>query len=260
MDKQIAIITVAGVSSRFNQGIADEAKQLKAVYYESDPSQTLLFHMIRKCDFADKIVIVGGYKYKDLCDYVSSIKEEDLRSKIVLVYNDHFSDLPTGYSLYCGIKEALKYNDTGIKGIVFAEGDLDVDDDAFRCVAASEKSVLTYNHDVIRSNKAVVLYQDAEGKYRYAFNSAHGLLKIEEPFSCIYNSGQIWKFNDVAKLQRATEKYLKNDVSDGTNLKIIEYYAEQLEPEEVDIIGFSRWVNCNTREDYKMILKGWLSE
>jgi len=260
MDMQIAIITVAGVSSRFNQGIKEEDKQLKAVYSEADPSQTLLSHMIKKCSFADRIIIVGGYKYEDLCSYISEHIPESVRGKIVTVYNDHFSDLPTGYSLYCGIKEALKYKDEGIKGILFAEGDLDVDDEAFSRIAGSEKTVLTYNRDVIRSNKAVVLYQNADGRYRYAFNSDHGFLKIEEAFSCLYNSGQIWRFHDAEKLQSATERYLKNDVADGTNLKIIEYYAEELDPAEVDIIGFNRWVNCNTREDYRMILKGWLSE
>ena len=257
---QIAIITVAGVSSRFNQGIKEEEKQLKAIYSEADPSQTLLSHMIKRCGFADKIIIVGGYKYEDLCGYIENQMPEAVRSKIITVYNDHFSDLPTGYSLYCGIKEAFKFKDAGIKGIVFAEGDLDVDDEAFSCVAGSEKTVLTYNHDVIRSNKAVVLYQNADGKYRYAFNSSHGFLKIEEAFSCLYNSGQIWRFHDAEKLQSAVDKYLEKDVADGTNLKIIEYYAEELDPEDVDIIGFNRWVNCNTREDYRMILKGWLSE
>jgi len=257
---QIAIITVAGISSRFNQGIEECGKKLKAIYYEEDPSHTLLFHMIKKCSFADKIIIVGGYKYEDLCSYIEKYIPESVRSRIITVFNDHYSDLPTGYSLYCGIAEAMKYKDAGIKGIVFAEGDLDVDDEGFGAVAGSEKTVFTYNHDVIRSNKAVVLYQNADGEYRYAFNSNHGLLKLEEAFSCIYNSGQIWRFHDVGKLQSAVEKYLKNDVETGTNLRIIEYYAEGLDPNDVSIIGFNRWVNCNTREDFGDILKGWLSE
>lgn len=257
---QIAIITVAGVSSRFNQGIKESEKQLKAIYHEEDPSHTLLFHMIKKCGFADRIIVVGGYKYEDLCSYIEKHIPESVRGRITTVYNEHFSDLPTGYSLYCGIAEAMKYKAEGIKGILFAEGDLDVDDEGFRAVAGSEKTVFTYNHEVIRSNKAVVLYQNANGTYRYCFNSSHGLLKIEEAFSCLYNSGQIWRFHDAGKLQSAVEKFLDNDVATGTNLRIIEYYAEELEPEDVEIIGFNRWVNCNTREDFRVILKGWVSE
>ena len=64
-----AIITVAGISSRFNEGIPEAEKTLKAIFYEKEKTQTLLNHLLLKCSFADRIIIVGGYKFDDLKEY-----------------------------------------------------------------------------------------------------------------------------------------------------------------------------------------------
>ena len=252
---KIAIITVAGISSRFNKGIPEAEHVLKAVYYREDMRETLLYHLLVKCAFADRIVVVGGYRFVDLERYCDALEkhqgEPDIQGRLILVRNDHYEDLASGYSLYLGIDEALK---SGATEILFAEGDLDVDDDSFRHVVRSENSVLTYNREPVYANKAVVLYQNAEGKYRYAFNSAHGLLSIDEPFSCLLNSGQIWKFTDIDALRKANEAFY-NEQKDGTNLYIIRKYLDAGVP--CSLVGLERWTNCNTREDYETIAEVW---
>ena len=123
---KLAIITVAGISSRFNKDIPEDEKILKCIYYENDPKNTLLYQMATKLEEYEKIVVVGGYKYSDLEDYISAVLPEGLSQKILLVYNDHYDDLSSGYSLYLGIKEALE-NFSDIDEILFVEGDLDID-------------------------------------------------------------------------------------------------------------------------------------
>ena len=250
---KIAIITIAGISSRFNEGITENEKKLKAVYYEGDKKDTLLYHLLLKCAYADKIILVGGYKYEDLKDYCN-VLEDDIMEKIEIVYNPHYEDLGSGYSLYLGIEEACKNMPDEI---LFVEGDLDIDNESFQNVVNNRKSVLTYTYEPIYANKAVVLYKDADDRYRYAFNSSHGLLSIDSPFSCILNSGQTWKFTDIDKLKEANELFYERSKSD-TNLKIIQSYLDS--GVDVDIIPLNRWTNCNTRSDYKKILSYWEDE
>ena len=140
--------------------------------------------------------------------------------------------------------------------VLFVEGDLDVDKESFDRVKESDKNVLTYNHDPIYANKAVVLYRDGDGCYRYAFNSDHGLLKINDPFSCILNSGQIWKFKDMEVLKKAAEDYFQEEKK-GTNLAIIQRYVDMTDQEAFEVLPLIRWTNCNTREDYRKILSFW---
>ena len=72
---KISIITVAGVSSRFNKDIPEENKILKCLYYEENPQNTLIYQMLKKLDYCDRIIIVGGYKYSDLEEYVEQMME-----------------------------------------------------------------------------------------------------------------------------------------------------------------------------------------
>ncbi len=248
-----AIITVAGISSRFNEGIPEQNKELKAIYPKEDREATLLHHLLEKCSFADRIAVVGGYKFDELKAYCEEL-EPEYRNKITLVENTHYSDLASGYSLYLGLAEVLRED---VSEVLFIEGDLDVDDASFHAVVSAEKSVLTYTFEPIYANKAVVLYQNADGEYRYAFNSSHGLLSIDEPFSCILNSGQTWKFTDAGALRKANERFFAEDKG-GTNLIIVRNYLE-LAP-EVELVGLHRWTNCNTREDYRKIRKYWEDE
>lgn len=253
---KIVIIGVAGISSRFNRDIPEEEKVLKCLYYEKNPSDTLIYRMLEKVGYADGIVIVGGYRYDDLADYINSNVSKELQNKIITVYNDHFSDLSSGYSLYLGIKEAFE-NFTDIDEILFVEGDLDIDGESFNKVISCDKNVLTFNREPIYSNKAVVLYQDENDEYHYLFNSDHGLLSLDEPFKAIFNSGQTWKFKDMNLLKIANDNFYENIIED-TNLGIIQKYFDLVENnDEIEIIGLNHWVNCNTREDYKLIKNYW---
>lgn len=251
-----AIITVAGISSRFNKDIAEENKILKCLYYEESSQNTLIYRMLQKVDYTDKIVIVGGYKYDDLLEYIEKHVPQNLKNKILTVYNDHYSDLSSGYSLYLGIKEVLD-NFTDVDEVLFVEGDLDIDNESFKNVVESENDVLTYNYEPIYSNKAVVLYQNGDDEYHYLFNSDHGLLSLDESFKAIFNSGQTWKFKDMNLLKIANDNFYENIIED-TNLGIIQKYFDLVEnASNIDIIGLKHWVNCNTREDYKFIKNYW---
>ena len=253
---KIVIIGVAGVSSRFNKDIPEDDKILKCLYFEKNPHNTLIYRMLEKVSYADRIIVVGGYKYDDLVSYINNNVSKDLQNKIITVYNDHFSDLSSGYSLYLGIKEALD-NFTDIDEVLFVEGDLDIDTESFNKVIYSDKNVLTFNHEPIYSNKAVVLYQNENDEYHYLFNSDHGLLSLDEPFKAIFNSGQTWKFTDMNLLKIANDNFYENIIED-TNLGIIQKYFDLVENnDEIEIIGLKHWVNCNTRDDYKFIKDYW---
>ena len=59
------IITVAGMSSRFNKDTEEDV--LKCLYYEGTPANSLLSIQVHKCfDLVEEIIVVGGYKYDDL--------------------------------------------------------------------------------------------------------------------------------------------------------------------------------------------------
>ena len=245
-----AIITVAGISSRFNEGVPEDKKELKAIYTEGNEKDTLLYHLLLKCSFADKIIIVGGYKFEDLKKYCGGI-EDNLREKIELVHNEHYGDLASGYSLYLGLQKVFEFNP---EEILFVEGDLDFDDESFIKIAKSEKSVLTFTYEPIYANKAVVLYKDDKEQYRYAFNSNHGLLTINSPFSCIFNSGQTWKFTDMSALKEANNAFFA-ETKGGTNLRIVQNYLDA--GIEVELIPLKRWTNCNTKADFRRIVSYW---
>ena len=247
-----AIITAAGISSRFNEGIPEEEQKHKCIYYEKNMKDTLLARLLEKCFYADKIIVVGGSRYEDMQAYCQALPGM-IKNKLILTYNSHYADLASGYSLYVGLKELFeRYDD--VEEVLFSEGDLDVDRMSFEKIVKSEKDVLTYSHEPIYADKAVVLYRDGKGNFRYAFNSEHKLLFIEQPFSCILNSGQIWKFRSADLLQRAAEKFYRENKTE-TNLKIIQDYIELRGSENFDVIGLKRWVNCNTRQDYRKILE-----
>ena len=251
-EMKTAIITVAGISSRFNEGVPENKKELKAIYTENSARNTLLYHLLLKCSYMDKIIIVGGYKFEALEAFCRTELAHDF-PQAELLKNNHYKDLSSGYSLFLGIRKAMEYKSDEV---LFAEGDLDIDNDSFDSIIQSEKSVLTYTGEPIYANRAVVLYRDGNGRYKYAFNSAHGLLTIEEPFSCILNSGQIWKFVNADALKSANDEFEKSEI-DGTNLRIIQRYIEKVSADSIELIKLNHWVNCNTREDYRNILNYW---
>ena len=44
---------------------------------------------------------------------------------------------------------------------------------------------------------------------------------------------------------------------EDTNLAIIQKYFDLVDNDEIELIGLNHWVNCNTREDYKLIKEYW---
>lgn len=254
---KVAVITVAGISSRFNEGIEEAGRCLKAIYTEGNLSDTLLFHLVKKCSYADRIIVVGGYKFEDLERYITEQIPEEEKEKITLLYNDHYADLTSGYSLYLGLEEAFYLPD--LEEILFVEGDLDIDNKSFEAVVNTDSNVLTYHRSPIQASRDVLLYQNGKGAYKYLFSSEHGLLHIKEPFSSIYNSGQLWKFKDMEKLKTANRVFYEKDKKE-TNLLIIQEYIDRISQGEIEIVCLERWTNCNTRGDFRQIQKYWEAE
>ena len=81
-----------------------------------------------------------------------------------------------------------------------------IDNKSFGKVEKSCYDVITYNREPILSNKAVALYFDKANIPHYIYDTEHDQLAINEPFTAIYNSGQIWKFMDVGMLYNLMDK------------------------------------------------------
>ncbi|MCX4343429.1 MAG: hypothetical protein OSJ53_06025 [Kineothrix sp.] len=241
----VAIITMAGVSSRFNEG--QGKKILKGIYFEESPKQTLLYSILRKCSGCKKVVLVGGYQYENLNGYVDGCRNE-FPFEIEVVYNSFYERYGSGYSLRKGLERCFSRKE--FSNIILIEGDLYFDSESFEQIRKSELNCITYNYQPIFSNKAVIAYMDKMERIRYAFNVTHGLLQISEPFSMVINSGQIWKFADVDRVEWMLSGMDEKEWQ-GTNLVFIEKYFEGISKEKIGFFGLKEWENCNTREDYR---------
>lgn len=243
---KIMIITVAGLASRFSESIGHSC--LKCLYYENDIKESLLYHMLSQNRDIDKYVIVGGFKFEDLKASIHQYFGE-FSNKIILVKNENYKEYGSGYSLYLGL-EAIK--DLDYEALVFAEGDLWVDDDSFKRIWKSQRNVITSNSEAILASKSVAFYYDRQYHIHYIFDTGHSLLEITEPFQGIYNSGQIWKFSERERVLDAVSR-LTQDEWKQTNLNFIQQYFGGLNQAEYEIINLQKWVNCNTIDDYKKI-------
>lgn len=243
---KILIITVAGMSTRFSNSVGHEV--IKCIYNESDFTDSLIYRMISQPVKFDKYIIVGGYRYDELEAAINQ-NFSHLADKIVMVNNPYFKEYGSGYSLYCGLKQALEY---GFDSIVFAEGDLYVDSQTYLTVCESNTNVVTCNTEPILANKAVAFYYNADNRIRYIYDTGHKALEINEPFMSIHNSGQIWKLSEP---DRVREVYDAMPLSEweGTNLVFIEKYFNHAASENVSVIRFNDWVNCNTVDDFRRI-------
>lgn len=241
---KVAIITVAGVSSRFNEN--EEDKVLKCIYSVGDARKTILYSILRKCEGYQKVIIVGGYQYDNLLEYINTYGQE-FSFEIEMVYNAAYEKYGSGYSLWKGIEKCAQIGAPA--DITFVEGDLCFDAESFEQLKNSELSCVSYNHKPIYSNKAVVAYINQEEQIKYVFNVSHGLLQITEPFSMLMNSGQMWKFADWNRVEE-----LINTMSEaewqGTNLVFVEKYFEGISSTKREIVAIKEWENCNTRRDY----------
>ena len=238
------IITVAGMSSRFNRDLSEPV--LKCLYYENNPWCSLLSLQISMSyEHVDEIIIVGGYKYDDLTAFIAK-NIKDSEHKIKTVYNEHYSDYGSGYSLLKGIEVVSNKTNE----IVFIEGDLFFDAESAEDIFDSPKDVISVNNEPILSNKAVALYFDANNYPHYIYDTSHSCLEIKEPFTAIYNSGQMWKFMNPGKV-RDICKSLTPVQEQGTNLEIIQKYYGEFTSSQLDIIRVNLWFNCNTLADYR---------
>lgn len=242
------IITVAGMSSRFNRDTKEDV--LKCLYYEEAPSKSLINLQVHKVfDLVDEIVVVGGYKYEDLEKFICE-EMKDVNQKMKLVYNDHYYDYGSGYSLLKGIEVVSDNTDE----ITFIEGDLFFDTDSVERIITSKKDVISVNNDPILSNKAVALYFDAQNYPHYIYDTSHSCLEIHEPFTAIYNSGQMWKFMNPSRVREICQM-LTPEQEQGTNLEIIQNYFGSYKHSQLEIISVNLWYNCNTVADYREAIK-----
>lgn len=242
------IITVAGMSSRFNKDMKENV--LKCLYYEDTPAKSLInLQVHRAYDLVDEIVVVGGYKYEELEKFIHN-EMKDVNHKMKLVYNDHYHDYGSGYSLLKGIEVVSEQADE----ITFIEGDLFFDTESAERIITSPKDVISVNYEPILSDKAVALYFDAKNYPHYIYDTSHACLEIHEPFTAIYNSGQMWKFMNPSRLREICQ-ILTPEQKQGTNLEIIQKYFETYTSTQLDIVRISLWFNCNTVADYHEAIK-----
>lgn len=242
------IVTVAGMARRFSESVGKDT--LKCLYYKNSPEESLLCQMLKhKADF-DKYIIVGGFLFDELSDFI----EENLKEfthKIVLVKNEYFAEYGSCYSLYLGIKKA---GELSCEQMVFAEGDLFLDEETFQKVYDAKNNVVTSNGEDIYADKAVAFYFDNMSVIHYIYDTDHETLCIKEPFTAIFNSGQVWKFKNRELLLKIAEELSKEELM-GTNLVIIQKYFSALARGEYQQLKFKTWINCNTLADFERMLE-----
>ena len=247
------IITVAGMSSRFNRDI--DKGVLKCLYHEGNTSLSLLSQQVHKVyGLVDEIIVVGGYRYEDLTVFIRQ-ELKDVNSKIKCIFNDHYHDYGSGYSLLKGIEHVSGNADE----IIFIEGDLFFDTESVATIINSPRDVISINSDPIKSNKAVALYFDAGQYPHYIYDTSHSCLEIHEPFTAIYNSGQMWKFRNPVRVREICQ-LLTPEQKQGTNLEIIQKYFGNICESQLDIVRVKAWYNCNTVADYRNVMKSLCNE
>lgn len=245
---RVMIITVAGVASRFSRSVGRPC--LKCLYHKTDIRESLLYHMLSQNPDMDKYVIVGGFRYDELEETIERDFGE-YAGRIMLVKNERYEEYGSGYSLYLGL-EAVKEMD--YEELVFAEGDLWIDDESFRRIRETPGNVITCNREAILAEKSVAFYFDTQRRVHYIFDTEHAMLEVREPFLGIFNSGQVWKFAGCKRVLEATDRLSAKDW-EQTNLRFIQAYFGSLRKEEYEVVPLRDWINCNTVSDYEGIKK-----
>lgn len=245
----VFITTVAGKATRFNKDL--KTPVLKAIYHQGDASKSLLYRQIDQVSKAcEKIIVVGGYLFESLMQEIESSFSQ-FRDRIELIYNPHFEDYGSMYSLYLGIQAAEKYKP---EQVVFAEGDVFCDNASFDKVLGASKDVFTINRFPVYANQSVVAYESQENKLCYIYDTAHNELFFDAPVKAIFNSAQIWKFCDTSRLFQLNQQLTKEQQI-GTNLNLIQFYFSDFEFAQLDCVVMEQWVNCNTVEDFLSTLR-----
>lgn len=246
--KRALIITSAGSSTRFRHSVGKDV--LKVIYYEGTPKECLLSYQLELIsdEWFDIILIVGGYAFAELRDFITQYEGNSPR--LMTVYNDKFQKYGTCYSFACGLNALRSFE---VDEIVFIEGDLMFDDASFSAIVNADSDVITANRNLIRGD-SVVFYTTITGEFRYAYNKNHHGLCIDETFTMIGNSGQVWKFRDAGLLHRIVNNFGAG-LHDDTNLQPFERYFNSRGLDQVTFITFKDWFNCNTIDDYRAIRK-----
>lgn len=234
------IITVAGESTRFRKTLGLDV--LKCIYSLNDHKQTILGYQLSISNTFDKIIIVGGYKFDELKDFIYSNYVDD---RIELVFNNKYNTFGSGYSLQMGVSQLKNQQ---FDEIIFCEGDLYFDKETFQCIINEQNNVVSTNSELIDAKKSVAFYSTLNNSLKYIYDTKHHMFEIKEPFTGIYNSGQVWKFINYNKLYSVINNLSQVQI-EGTNLEIIESYFSS--GSKFSIIKFNEWINCNTITDYK---------
>jgi CTP:molybdopterin cytidylyltransferase MocA len=239
------VVTSAGISSRFSRSLGREA--VKCLYSEHGPEETILHWQLAAASELglDPIVVVGGYRFGEVQEFCA--RHLAWVRGLELVENAEFATTGTLYSLHLGLDAVLGQD---VDAVVFAEGDLFFDLDSFRAVASGQKSVVTACPEPITAERSVALYFTPAGRVCYVYDPDHRQLVIPEPFRSIHNSGQVWKFHDL-DLLRALSRRVGRERFDETNLGFIQEYFRTVAPDNVELIEFKHWFNCNTLTDYR---------
>lgn len=242
------VVTIAGTSSRFNTEIPKPT--LKAIYSESEPKNTILFYILEmaKALKFDEVVLVGGFQYAELEEYLVQKIVKDLNLHLRCIFNPHFEDKGSAYSLFVGLEEIFSKNTKLPEEIVFMEGDLVVDLETLSKITNDPKDVITACHEPIVAKKSVAFYRRLDGRTQYIYDPKHESLHIPEKFLEIHNSGQIWKFRDTARLKSYQPGFSDEELK-GTNLVFIQKYFDETPAPSVHY--FEYWMNCNFATDYR---------
>ncbi|MDE7003402.1 MAG: NTP transferase domain-containing protein [Oscillospiraceae bacterium] len=234
------ITTVAGQSTRFNQGCADPV--LKCLYHTEKTPECILFRLLRQAAEAgcDRLIVVGGYRYQDLQRMV----EEYHNSSVELVYNPRWQDSGSMHSLYYGVLAAK-----GAAELLFCEGDVITDSESFRRLASAQEDSFAIAREPIFADRSVAAYQGPDGRLHYLFDTNHGALTFPPNVKAIFHSAQAWKISDGETFIRMNAQLTETERR-GTNLVLIERYFRRHPMEQLNPITLEHWINCNTREDF----------
>lgn len=243
-----AIIAAAGMATRFNADLSKPC--LKCIYTENGIENTLLYNLLKRCADYDRVVVVGGYQYSALCNFMESCQKV-LSDKIIMVENPDFSRYGTGHTFYLGLS-AIR--DIPVDEITLIEGDLFVDKESFACLEKSERDTISFCKDMICSSRSVAVYTDLKSRIHYLYQTDHSAFRIPEAFTSIFNSGQIWKFCDIKRLYALLDQMTQEQLR-GTNLEIVQAYFGTLEQGQYNIVCMDTWLNCNTVEDYRQMAR-----
>ena len=100
-----------------------------------------IYQLFENCGEYDSYIIVGGFLFEQLEQFVKD-KLTNFSNKIELVFNPHFKDFGSGYSLFKGIDAVKEHGD-----VTFVEGDLFFSKENFQQVYMCGKNVLSINQE-----------------------------------------------------------------------------------------------------------------